>query len=186
MTAMTAITDKIRAARAARAERSPRAARATGRGLVAGLVVASVMLLAVAGWCGFQVYQDSQEEQRRQDILAAARQMTVNFTSLDHRTYERDSDNVLKNATGDFKEEFGAHTKELVTLVADNESVSEGQALEAGIVRQDADSARVLVVADSKVSNVSVPDGEVRNYRLQLDLVFQDGRWLTSGIEFVG
>jgi Mce-associated membrane protein len=44
----------------------------------------------------------------------------------------------------------------------------------------------VLVVADATVANTASPSGQVRNYRLQMDLVQQGGQWLTSAIEFVG
>ncbi|MFF8971354.1 hypothetical protein [Streptomyces sp. NPDC014995] len=163
-----------------------------GRGLVrarllpAGLVAATVLTTAAAVWLSVRVYEQRQTDQRRQDILAAARQSALNFTSLDYRHYDRDSGNVLKGATGDFKEQFAAQTAELTKLVAQNKSVSEGQVLEAGIVRADERSARVQVVADSKVTNVAVPGGEARTYRLQLDLVLENGRWLTSDVEFVG
>jgi Mce-associated membrane protein len=157
-----------------------------GRAWSAGLVAATVLTTAVTGWLSVQLYEQHEAEQRRQDILATARQSALNFTSIDYRHYDRDSRNVLKGATGDFKEQFAAQTEELTKLVAENKSVSEGQVLEAGITRSDERSARVLVVADSKVTNASVPKGEARTYRLQLDLVLVDGRWLTSGVEFVG
>ncbi|MDT0572695.1 hypothetical protein RM704_35410 [Streptomyces sp. DSM 3412] len=160
--------------------------RVRHRALSAGLVVATVLTTALSIWLAVGLAGQRGAEQRRQDVLAAARQSALNFTSLDYRHYDRDSGNVLKSATGDFKEQFTAQTEQLTALVAENKSVSEGQVLEAGIVRSDARSARVLVVADSKVTNTAVPKGEARTYRLQLDLVLKDGRWLTSDVEFVG
>lgn len=157
-----------------------------GRALPGGLAVVVVLLLASSGYLAVQTYQQDQEEQRRQDIVAAARQTAVNFTSLDYRRYDRDSKNVLKNATGQFKRQFAGQTKELTKLVAENKSVSRGRVIEAGIARADERSARVLVVADSKVTNTAVKKGQARNYRLQLDLVHERGRWLTSDVEFVG
>ena len=70
-------------------------------------------------------------------------------------------------------------------LTKQNESVSKGQVLRAGVVSMDDDSARVVVVADSTVTNVSAPEPQPRHYRLQLDLVLRGDRWLTSGLEFV-
>ncbi|MFJ8198499.1 hypothetical protein [Streptomyces sp. NPDC096152] len=154
--------------------------------LLAGLVGVTVLTAVLSGWLGVRLSERRADEQRRQDVLAAARQSALNFTSLDYRHYGRDSGNVLKDATGDFKKQFAAQTAELTKLVARNKSVSEGQVLEAGIVRSDDHAARVLVVADSKVTNTAVPEGQARTYRLQLDLVRQGGRWLTSGVEFVG
>ena len=160
--------------------------RGTGRAWSVGLAVATVLTTALTIWLSFGLYNQHEAEQRRQDLLAAARQSALNFTSLDYRHYDRDSANVLESATGDFKKQFAAQTEELTQLVAQNKSVSEGQVLEAGIVRSDEHSARVLVVADSRVTNIAAPKGEARTYRLQLDLVHRDGRWLTSDVEFVG
>ncbi|MDQ1049670.1 hypothetical protein [Streptomyces sp. V4I2] len=156
------------------------------RALTVGLVVATVLTTALTTWLGLGLHDQREADQRRQDILAAARQSALNFTSLDYRHYDRDSANVLKSATGDFKKQFAAQTEQLTELVAENRSVSQGQVLEAGIVRSDEHSARVLVVADSKVTNTAVPKGEARTYRLRLDLVQRDDRWLTSDVEFVG
>ncbi|WP_369246201.1 hypothetical protein [Streptomyces sp. R41] len=158
----------------------------SGRAWSVGLVVATVLTTALTIWLSLRVYDQHEAEQRRQDILSTARQSALNFTSLDYRHYDRDSANVLEGATGDFKKQFAAQTEQLTKLVAANESVSEGQVLDAGIVRSDEHSARVLVVADSKVTNTAAPKGEARTYRLQLDLVHRDGRWLTSDVEFVG
>jgi Mce-associated membrane protein len=154
--------------------------------LTAGLVAATVITTALTLWLALTLYEQREADQRRQGVLAAARQSALNFTSLDYRHYDRDSANVLAGATGDFKKQFTAQTDQLTQLVAQNKSVSQGQVLEAGIVSSDEDSARVLVVADSKVTNTAAPEGEARTYRLQLDLVHKDGRWLTSDVEFVG
>ncbi|MGW4566134.1 hypothetical protein ACWEN3_28220 [Streptomyces sp. NPDC004561] len=161
---------------------------ATGmnRVLLAGLIAVTAVTTALSVWLGAGLSDQHAMEQRRQDILAAARQSALNFTSLDYRHYGRDSQNVLNGATGDFKKQFAAQTAQLTKLVAQNKSVSEGQVLEAGIVRSDAHSARVLVVADSKVTNAAAPEGQARTYRLQLDLARVDGRWLTSDVAFVG
>jgi Mce-associated membrane protein len=157
-----------------------------GRALTVGLVVATVLTTTLMLWLSMSLYDQHETQARRQDILSAARQSALNFTSLDYRHYDRDSANVLKGATGDFKKQFSGQTHDLTELVAQNRSASEGQVLDAGIVRCDAHSARVLVVADSKVTNTAVPKGEARTYRLQLDLVYRGGRWLTSDVEFVG
>ncbi|MFJ1528786.1 hypothetical protein ACIOFV_10205 [Streptomyces mirabilis] len=158
----------------------------SGRASSVALAVATVLTTALTIWLVLGLYDQHDRAQRRQDILASARQSALNFTSLDYRHYDRDSANVLQGATGDFKKQFAAQTEQLTKLVAANESVSEGQILDAGIVRSDEHSARVLVVADSTVTNTAAPKGEARTYRLQLDLVHRNGRWLTSDVEFVG
>lgn len=165
-----------------------RLAGAAGRGgaLPRVLAVVLVAALAGAGVFGYRVHEHNLGQQREQDVLAAARQEALNFVSIDYRHFERDSGNVVAGATGDFKQQFSDQLKTLRDLVTSNKSVSAGQVLQAGIVTADAHAARVLVVADSKVVNTAAPTGQVRNYRLQMDLVEQSGRWLASSIEFVG
>lgn len=154
--------------------------------LSAGLAAATVLTTVLGVWLGLAVAGQREAQRNRQEVLAAARQSALNFTSLDYRHYGRDSRTVLQGATGDFRKQFAAQTAQLTKLVARNKSVSEGQVLEAGIVRCDERSARVLVVADSKVTNTAAPEGQARTYRLQLDLVRVGGRWLTSDVAFVG
>jgi Mce-associated membrane protein len=158
----------------------------TDHRILAALGVVAVLLAGFSGWYGLRLQQRYADDRRDQDIVAAARQSALNFTSLDYRHYAQDSKNVLSGATGDFKKQFTQQTAQLTQLVAANKSVSEGQILDAGIVRADDTSARVLVVADSKVTNTAAPNGEARTYRLQLDLRSVNGRWLTSDVEFVG
>jgi len=125
------------------------------------------------------------EEARRQEILQTARQQGVNITTLDYQTVDEDLQRVLEQSTGTFRKEFRAGTKDLTDLVVKNKAVSTGEVLEAGIVTADSDSARVLVVADSTVSNGSSAQPQVRHYRMQLDLVRRGSRWLTSTLTFV-
>jgi Mce-associated membrane protein len=128
----------------------------------------------------------SAREDRRAEVLHAARQQAVNFTTLDYRHLDRDLGRVLRGATGGFRKQFKAGTDDLTTLVTENKAVSRGEVLEAGIVSSDSDSARVLVVADSTVTNAAQPQPDKRHYRMQLDLVRQHGRWLVSDLQFVG
>jgi Mce-associated membrane protein len=128
----------------------------------------------------------SARDDQRDEVLHAARQQTVNFTTLDYRHLDRDLGRVLAGSTGDFRKQFQAGTKNLTQLVTANKAVSKGEVLEAGLVSSDSDSARVLVVADSDVVNTASPKGEKRHYRIQLDLVRRQDRWLVSDLTFVG
>ena len=156
------------------------------RWLVAALAVL-VLALLVTGAVLLPRWQDARaEEERRRDVLRAATAEVVAFTTLDYRDIEPSVDRVLEGATGDFKDQFEASRSQLEQLSRDNESVSEGRVLEAGVVSMDEDSATVVVVADSQVTNKSTDEAQPRHYRLQLDLVLEDGRWLTSDLQFVG
>ena len=159
--------------------------RPTGRLTAVGLCVVLVTLLVVAGVLGTRVRRYQAEESRRQEILAAARQTVVNFTTLDYRHGQTDLQRVLQGATGDFERELSGGLGQLRELITENRAVSRGEVLEAGLASHDSDSARVLVVADSTVSNRSSPTGQRRHYRIQLDLRREGARWLVSDLEFV-
>lgn len=162
------------------------ARRLTGDRVVTALAALLLVLLIAVAVLGVRLGQARAAADRDAQILQAARQEIVNFTTLDYRQFDRDTARVLDGATGEFAQEFSARLPDLERLVTENEAVSEGSVLEAGLVSVDSDSAQVLVVADSEVTNVSNPEGQIRHYRIQLDLVREGDRWLTSKIEFVG
>ena len=152
-------------------------------GVLAVLVVAAAVASLVLAP---RVSAAQDRGDRDQAILHAARQEAVDFTTLDYRQLDRDLGRVLDGATGSFRSEFQSGTKDLRSVVVAYHTVSTGTVLSAGLVSADADSARVLVVADSLVTNVKDTKGTPRHYRLQLDLVRQHGRWLTTDLQFVG
>lgn len=154
--------------------------------VLAGLLLAAVACVALVVLAVPRLAEASETDARRTAVLQAARQQAVNFTTLDYRELARDLDRVLEGATGQFRSQFESGTEDLSELVTANEAVSEGEVLEAGIVSEDADSARVLVVADSTVTNTADPQPQKRHYRMQMDLVLERGRWLVSDLQFVG
>lgn len=150
------------------------------------LAAALVLVSAAVAFVGYRVHQENLNSSRDQDVLAAARQEALNFISIDYQNFDQDTQNVLSGATGDFKQQFSDESSTLKTLVNQNKAISSGQVLQAGVVSSSASAARVLIVADATVANTAAPSGQVRNYRLQMDLVDQNGQWLTSDIQFVG
>jgi Mce-associated membrane protein len=150
------------------------------------LAVLTVAALIGIGVLAPRISTASARNDQRADILQAARQETVNFTTLDYRHLDRDLGRVVGGSTGAFRKQFRAGTKNLTQLVTANKAVAKGSVLDAGLVSSDSDSAVVLVVADSTVINTASPKGELRHYRLQLSLVRQQGHWLVSDLTFVG
>lgn len=153
--------------------------------LLAGLLVLLVLLVAGGVVLGTRWAQASETEDRYDAVLDAARAEALAFTTLDHRTVEEDTQRVLDGATGAFERQFRSSLDQLTALATENESVSTGKVLSAGVVSADEDSARVIVVADSTVSNVNTPSPQPRHYRIQLDLVRRGDTWLTSDLQFV-
>ena len=152
-------------------------------------IVLGVLALALAVACVvllLQLRDDRAEDEQREAALAAARQTAVNFTTVNHETVDRDLERVLTGATGEFREDFEAGAEDLKKIITDNEVESTGSVLATALVSSDPDSAVVLIVVDSTVSNSASPEGQIRRFRIQMDLAREDGRWRTSTLEFVG
>lgn len=155
--------------------------------MVGGLAVVLVGLLVAIGlvWSARGEVDDGLSTAQR-EVAAAARAEAVAFLTVDHQDMDAVVDAVLAGATGDFAEQYAAQRDTLVSEAERTEATSTGEVVALGVGDLDDDSATVLVAANSTVANSGTgPEGQVRYYRLRLDLVRQDGRWLTSAVEFV-
>ncbi len=164
---------------AADGRRAPRWLLAALSVLVLALVVAAVVL-------GLRVRGAEAREDDRDAALTAARQSALNLTSIDRADLEGDLARVLEGATGAFAEEFEARSENLRQVLVENEVVSEGEVIAAGLVRGDPTTATAIVVVDATVRNTAMPEGRLNTYRMRIELEKQGDRWLTSMLDFVG
>ena len=127
------------------------------------------------------------EQQRYTDLIAAATQEVKAFVNISYTDTKTAIDAVMAGATGDFKDQYAKATDALVKLLTDNKSVRTGEVLWCGVVAQDPDSATVIIATTGTVSNNQTGNQpKAENYRIQLQLVSEKGRWLTSDLQFVG
>lgn len=157
--------------------------------MVGGLAVVLVGLLVAIGlvWSS-RGDVDAGLSTAQREVAAAARAEAVAFLTVDHEDMDAVVDAVLAGATGDFAEQYAAQRDTLVSEAERTEATSTGEVVALGVGDLDDDSATVLVAANSTVTNSGTgAEGQVRYYRLRLrlDLVREDGRWLTSAVEFV-
>lgn len=150
------------------------------------IVVVLVVALAAVGLLGARVLDARSDDARRDAVVGQARQIAVNFTTLDYRTFDEDVQLVLDGSTGSFRDQFAAGVDQTRDVVTSNEAVSGGTVSEAALVSADDDSARVLLVVDTEVTNTATPTPTPRHYRVQLDLTRVSDTWLASDLQFVG
>jgi Mce-associated membrane protein len=147
-----------------------------------------LVALGALGWTGMR-WRDAQRlDSAHAGALAAAQQETVNFVTISSSSVDADLQRIVDGATGDFKAEFASGMPQVRQAVVENQVQSTGQVLRAGLVSGDLDSAVVLVAIDASVKNVGARDGRLSHYRIQVDLVLDQGshRWLVSKLQFVG
>jgi Mce-associated membrane protein len=163
---------------------SQRRRRVPGLGLALGLALVAALVVAVV--LGHQALDQRAVAQNRSDAMAAARQIAVNFSTLDYRTFDRDTARVTAAATGAFRTDFAAQAAQIKQVVVANKSVSTGTVGQAALVSASDKTARVLLALDASVTNTSTSGPTARHYRVQLDLTKVDGHWLASQLQFVG
>ena len=124
---------------------------------------------------------------RHTAVDEAARREVLAFLTLDHRRMDRTVQRVLDGATGDFARQYSRGRAGLVASSRRSRAVSTGHVRRVGVSDRGADEAVALVAADAQVTNRSTGgQAQRRFFRLQLTLVRQDDRWLTSDLRFVG
>lgn len=159
--------------------------------LVGGLVIVLVVVLvlevvAIALLATSRGAVDEALTARQQEVAAAARTEAVAFLTVDHEDMDPLIDAVLAGATGVFKEQYESQRERLEREAIRTEATSTAEVVALGVGDHDEDSATVLVAANSTVTNTSTgSEGQVRYYRLRLELVREDDRWLASDVQFV-
>ncbi|GAA1918790.1 hypothetical protein [Nocardioides hwasunensis] len=159
----------------------------SGGWVIGGLVVVLAGLLVAIG---LQVSSrgavDDALTARQQQVAEAARAEAVAFLTVDHRGMDPLIDAVLAGATGDFADKYAAQRGTLTKETRRNRVTSTGEVVSLGVGDLDDDAATVLVAANSTVMNASTyGEAQTRYYRMRLELVLEDGRWLTRNLEFV-
>ena len=158
-----------------------------GRWVAGGLVVVLlVLLVATALALTGRGEVDEELTAGQQEVAGAARAEALAFLTVDHRDMDPLIDAVLDGATGDFAEQYASQRETLTREAVRTEATSTPEVVSLGVGDQDDDSATVLVAANSTVTNTGTGgEGQVRYYRLRLELVREDGRWLTDDLRFV-
>ena len=158
-----------------------------------GLLAVAVVLLVVCGVAGVFAYLahgDRADERAREEqygaVLSAARSEAEAFINIRYDAAQASIDKVAAGATGKFKDQYASSTQGVIKVLRQNRSVMDGSVVWAGVVSVDGDSATVIAATTGTVANVSTKNKPVaRNFRLQLELVREGGRWLTSDLQFV-
>ena len=128
----------------------------------------------------------SSEQHRYSDVLDSAAQEATAFVNIRYDDAQASIDAVMAGATGDFRAQYAKSTDGVIQVLTENKSIMSGKVLWTGVVAQDPDSATVIVATSGTVQNKQTGDKPVaRFFRLQLQLVSEKGRWLTSDLQFV-
>jgi Mce-associated membrane protein len=156
--------------------------RAAGLAVLAVAVLALLVTVAVPAGRVLGAWRTGAD---RSAAVQAARQETLNLTTISFRTADRDIQRMLDGATGTFRTQFDQRAKPFLDTVREAKVESTGSISEAGVESAAGDTVTVLVAATAQVSNTAGPAGSPRDYRLRLVVRHEAGRWLVADVNFV-
>ncbi|MDQ6526555.1 hypothetical protein RB608_23240 [Nocardioides sp. LHD-245] len=126
------------------------------------------------------------EQERIAAQLDAATKMVTAFVNFDYEEPQSTIEAVKSMATGTFLSQYSQGAKDLEKLAAEAQSDMVAEVVWAGLVAGDDDTATAIVATSGTVRNKTTEfQPEARNYRIQVDLVLEDGRWLTKDLQYV-
>lgn len=151
----------------------------------AALLLVLLAALTATAYHGLGWYGDRQTHRVQRQAVAAAKQSTVDFVSVSASSVDRDLARILAATTGDFRDGFSRGRSHMRAAVVGNNTESRGTVLRAALLWGDRRRAVVPVAIDATVRNTHAPEGRRAQYRIQVELIRTDGRWLVSGLRFV-
>ncbi|MGV0872141.1 DUF3329 domain-containing protein [Mycolicibacterium sp. XJ879] len=161
-----------------------RTARDWRRHVLRGAVAAAfVVVLAAAGYLGWQLWQERQVAQAGQEARQAATDYAQVLTSIDSAKVDENFDAVLDGATGEFKDMYSQSSEQLRQLLIDNKASAHGVVLESAVQSATKDKAVILLFVDQSVTNTNVPDPRIDRSRIKMTMEYVDGRWRASKVE---
>jgi Mce-associated membrane protein len=150
-----------------------------------GLILMLLVVLVCAVIFGSRAAAGFNVEDGRASALAAGRQAAIDLTTFDFGTAEADVQRLKDSTTPNFENGFASDKDSFVRFLRDGKVKMTGDVTEAGVLSYGGKDAQVLVAIKSQISNNLTPQPQVRNYRMDVSMVYQDGRWLANAAEFI-
>lgn len=148
--------------------------------------VAVCLLVAAAGWLGFQLNEKRQEQHTRALFVEAARQGAINLTTINYATVDTDIARILDSSTGTFHDDFERRSKPFADVVRHAQSKSEGSVTTAALASRDGDQAEVLVTVSMTMSSAGAAEPEPRAWRMRIGVRKTGDVAKVSDVRFVG
>lgn len=148
--------------------------------------VIALLLLAVAGGCGYLFYVDHHDRsvaQMRDQALAAAVADVPALLSYKADNIEQDFAGKYGLVTGDFKTQFENLTKQTIIPAAKQQSLTtKAQVASAGVSSVDGDSVTVLLFINQSTTSNDQPGTKLDGSRVQVVMTKVGDQWKVAGL----
>jgi Mce-associated membrane protein len=153
--------------------------------LVGVLASVAVVLVGAVVWYGVAVFGAWRAAHDRAEVVAAAERAAVDFTTFDYTTAKADLDRLQGATTADFVRGFNDDSGAFLRSLGADKVKVVGTAASTGLADYTPTQAHVLVAIRAQFSSAQQPDQQERDYRMELTMVYRDGRWLADSAGFV-
>lgn len=142
-----------------------------------------VAALALSGVLGWQLKQRDAIADASREALDTAKNYAVTLSSIETKDIDKNFGQVLDGATGEFKDMYSQSSAQLRQLLIDNQAVSRGVVVEAGVQSATRNKVEILLFIDQSISNKVTPQPRLDRLRMAMTMERLDNRWLASHIE---
>ena len=145
-------------------------------------VLTVVLLIVLAAVLGLALRKHSDDERLagRDAALAAANRFVLMLTDLSSEGDQSKLDAVLALSTGNFRLTYGNLAPVWHEAFKIGNVRSRGSIVAMGVQRYDDRSVDILASVQSQISDIKVPGGEVRRYRVGVTMQRVGDQWLAS------
>lgn len=151
---------------------------------VAAVVLGAV--LAAAGYAGWLLYQQHQTDIDTAQALDAAKQYAVTLTSTDPNAVDKNFNDILNGATGEFKDQYTRAGSLLRKAMIDNQVATHGTVLESAVKSAHPGKVEILLFVEQSVTNSTTPQPAVEVNAIAITMEKVGGRWLASKVVLPG
>jgi Mce-associated membrane protein len=116
--------------------------------------------------------------------VAEGGQLAVDFTSFNYQTLNHDLTATASHATATFAKTYLNQSRAVASLIRKAKAVSVSQVVATGLQSYNptAGTASVLVALNDTTKNTQSPAGTVQYFRMQVQMVKQNGTWLATAV----
>lgn len=117
--------------------------------------------------------------------LEVAEQQVHGLLTLNPAKIDKQLKQLSSRTTGGFQRQFEAMAQTIAEVVRKGAIDSRGEVVSSALTTVQKGTAKVLVASLSAVKNKQTKTPTPRGYRFLVDVTYDGGAWLVSGIEFV-
>lgn len=148
--------------------------------------VVGVLVVVVAGACGYLVFvnhQDSTEQQMRADALAAGTRDVPTLLSYQAKNIDQDFESKYSLVTGSFRNQFEEVSKNTIIPAAKEQDLTtKAQVATAGVSAVDEESVTLLLFVNQSTTTKDDPSARLDGSRVQVVMHKVDDGWKVAGL----